>query len=36
VGAAIAEALAEFEGMDGETVRQKRRDKFLAIGRTLG
>ena len=35
VGEAIAAALEEYEGMDGEAIRQARRDKFLAIGRTL-
>jgi acetyl-CoA carboxylase carboxyl transferase subunit alpha len=31
----IAEALAELKGLDRETVRRQRRDKFLAIGRNL-
>ena len=31
----IAEALAELKGLDRETVRRQRRDKFLAIGRSL-
>ena len=30
-----AHALAELEGLDRETVRRQRRDKFLAIGRSL-
>ena len=34
-GEAIANALAELEGLDRETVRRQRRDKFLAIGRSL-
>ena len=34
-GEAIANALAELKGLDRETVRRQRRDKFLAIGRTL-
>ena len=33
---AIAAALAELAGLDRDTVRRQRRDKFLAIGRTLG
>ncbi len=36
VGEAIAAALEEFEGMDGEAIRRQRRDKFLSIGRALG
>src|SRR5947208_2187986 len=32
---AIANALAELKGLDRETVRRQRRDKFLAIGRNL-
>ncbi len=36
VGDAIAEALKEFEGMEGEAIRRHRREKFLAIGRSLG
>ena len=36
VGEAIEAALAEFDGMDGEAIRRARRDKFLAIGRSLG
>jgi acetyl-CoA carboxylase carboxyl transferase subunit alpha len=35
-GEAIAHALADLQGLDRETVRRKRREKFLAIGRTLG
>jgi acetyl-CoA carboxylase carboxyl transferase subunit alpha len=35
-GEAIAEALGELVGLDPETVRKQRREKFLAIGRTLG
>ena len=35
-GEAIANALAELAGLDRETVRRQRREKFLAIGRTLG
>ena len=34
-GVAIANALAELKGLDRETVRRQRRDKFLASGRTL-
>jgi acetyl-CoA carboxylase carboxyl transferase subunit alpha len=34
-GEAIANALAELAGLDRETVRRLRREKFLAIGRTL-
>ena len=34
-GDAIAGALAELKGLDRETVRRQRRDKFLAIGRGL-
>jgi len=33
-GEAIAHALAELRGLDGETVRRLRREKFLAMGRT--
>ena len=36
VGEAIAAALEEFAGMDGEAIRRQRRDKFLSIGRALG
>src|SRR6266568_6279988 len=34
-GEAIANALAELAGLDRETVRRQRREKFLAIGRSL-
>ncbi|WP_127090900.1 acetyl-CoA carboxylase carboxyltransferase subunit alpha [Aquabacter cavernae] len=34
-GDAIADAMASLAGMDGITVRKARREKFLAIGRTL-
>src|SRR5438876_11281632 len=34
-GEAIANALADMSGLDRETVRRQRREKFLAIGRTL-
>jgi acetyl-CoA carboxylase carboxyl transferase subunit alpha len=34
-GEAIANALGELKGLDRETVRRQRRDKFLAIGRNL-
>jgi len=34
-GEAIANAFAELKGLDRETVRRQRRDKFLAIGRNL-
>ena len=34
-GEAIADALRELRGLDRETVRRQRRDKFLAIGRGL-
>ena len=34
-GEAIAAALSELKGLDRETVRRQRRDKFLAIGRGL-
>jgi acetyl-CoA carboxylase carboxyl transferase subunit alpha len=34
-GEAIANALTELKGLDRETVRRQRRDKFLAIGRNL-
>jgi acetyl-CoA carboxylase carboxyl transferase subunit alpha len=33
VGQAVQEALAEVNGMDGATLRMKRREKFLAMGR---
>ena len=35
-GAAIGDALGELKGLDRETVRRQRREKFLAIGRTIG
>ena len=35
-GEAIATAFADLQGLDRESVRQQRRDKFLAIGRTIG
>jgi len=35
-GEAIASALGELTGLDRETVRRQRREKFLAIGRTIG
>jgi acetyl-CoA carboxylase carboxyl transferase subunit alpha len=35
-GDAIADALGEFKDIDRDTVRKQRREKFLAIGRTLG
>jgi acetyl-CoA carboxylase carboxyl transferase subunit alpha len=35
-GDAIADALAELRDLDRDTVRRQRREKFLAIGRTLG
>jgi acetyl-CoA carboxylase carboxyl transferase subunit alpha len=35
-GEAIAAALEELRGLDRETVKRKRREKFLAIGRTIG
>jgi acetyl-CoA carboxylase carboxyl transferase subunit alpha len=35
-GEAIAHALEELAGLDRETVRRQRREKFLAMGRTLG
>jgi acetyl-CoA carboxylase carboxyl transferase subunit alpha len=34
-GEVLKAALNEFRGLDRETVRRKRRDKFLAIGRAL-
>ena len=34
--AAIGNALDELKELDRETVRRERREKFLAIGRTLG
>src|SRR5229473_4932244 len=35
-GEAIANALAELKGLDRETVRRQRREKFLSIGRSFG
>jgi acetyl-CoA carboxylase carboxyl transferase subunit alpha len=35
-GEAVASALAELHGLDATAVRQQRRDKFMAIGRSLG
>jgi acetyl-CoA carboxylase carboxyl transferase subunit alpha len=35
VGEAVTAALAELKGLDRETLRRQRRDKFLAIGRGL-
>jgi len=35
-GEAIAQVLEELAGLDRETVRRQRREKFLAIGRMLG
>jgi acetyl-CoA carboxylase carboxyl transferase subunit alpha len=35
-GEAIGTALAEFRGLDRTTIIRRRREKFLAIGRTLG
>ncbi|MEA2902999.1 MAG: acetyl-CoA carboxylase carboxyl transferase subunit alpha [Alphaproteobacteria bacterium] len=35
-GEAIAHALAELKELDRDTVRRQRREKFLAIGRTIG
>jgi acetyl-CoA carboxylase carboxyl transferase subunit alpha len=35
-GEAIATALDEITGYDRESVRRLRREKFLAIGRTIG
>jgi len=34
-GEAIGEALAELKGLNRETIRRQRRDKFLAIGRAI-
>jgi acetyl-CoA carboxylase carboxyl transferase subunit alpha len=34
-GNTIRSALAQFGGMDRDTIRRQRRDKFLAIGRNL-
>jgi acetyl-CoA carboxylase carboxyl transferase subunit alpha len=35
-GEAIAEALAELRGLDRATIVRLRREKFVALGRTLG
>jgi acetyl-CoA carboxylase carboxyl transferase subunit alpha len=35
VGNAVRGAFAKFKGLDGKTVRDMRRKKFLAIGRNL-
>jgi acetyl-CoA carboxylase carboxyl transferase subunit alpha len=35
-GEAVAEALGELRGLDRATVTRLRREKFAAIGRTLG
>src|ERR1700739_437191 len=35
-GEALTAALADFAGLDREAIRRLRREKFLAIGRTLG
>lgn len=35
VGEAIATALHGFEGLDGETIKRQRREKFLKMGRSL-
>jgi acetyl-CoA carboxylase carboxyl transferase subunit alpha len=34
-GEALAQALAELDGLDRDTVRRQRRDKFLNIGRSI-
>jgi acetyl-CoA carboxylase carboxyl transferase subunit alpha len=34
-GEAIGTALGEFRGLDRSTIIRRRREKFLAIGRTL-
>jgi len=34
-GEALAKALSELEGLDRDTVRRQRRDKFLNIGRSI-
>jgi acetyl-CoA carboxylase carboxyl transferase subunit alpha len=34
-GDAVARALSEFRDLDRDAVRRQRRDKFLAIGRSL-
>jgi acetyl-CoA carboxylase carboxyl transferase subunit alpha len=35
-GEAIAAALSELHGLDRATITRLRREKFMAIGRTLG
>ena len=35
-GEAIGEALAELQGLDPATIVRLRREKFMAIGKTLG
>jgi acetyl-CoA carboxylase carboxyl transferase subunit alpha len=35
-GEAIAKAFGELKGLDRETIRRQRREKFLAMGRTIG
>jgi acetyl-CoA carboxylase carboxyl transferase subunit alpha len=35
-GEAIANALAELQGLDHEAVRKQRREKFLTMGRNAG
>jgi acetyl-CoA carboxylase carboxyl transferase subunit alpha len=35
-GEAIATALTELQGLDRETVRKLRREKFLTMGRSIG
>jgi acetyl-CoA carboxylase carboxyl transferase subunit alpha len=35
-GEAVATAFGELAGLDRDSVRRQRREKFLAIGRTLG
>ena len=35
-GTSIAAAFDELRGLDGDTIRRQRREKFLAIGRTIG
>jgi acetyl-CoA carboxylase carboxyl transferase subunit alpha len=34
-GDAIAQALEELKGLDRDAIRRQRRDKFLAMGRTI-
>ena len=34
-GEALAKAFSEIDGLDRDTVRRQRRDKFLNIGRSL-